>query len=346
MQITEHSFGRTKDGREVTLYRMENRAGGVLELLDYGCTVRAILVPDRNGKLVDVALGYDTIAEYEANNGYVGAAIGRYGNRLSNAQFELNGKTYHVAKNDGENHLHGGNIGFNKHIWDASVTDDGQVAFSRCSPDGEEGYPGALYVKITYTWSDDNKLTISYNAAADADTILNLTNHTYFNLGGGGSVLDEWLTVHADSFLEGDAACTPTGKILPVAGTPFDFNEAKAIGRDIGEDCAQLINAGGYDHNFLVGAAGELKDVAELYAPGTGIGMRVATTMPGMQVYSGNFTTDRMGKGGKRFGRRDAICLETQFYPDSPAHAEFPSTVLRKGETYAHETSYAFFVRG
>lgn len=345
MQITKHSFGRTADGREVALYRVENRAGGVLELLDYGCTIRAIRVPDRNGKLVDVAMGYDTIGEYEHNDGYVGAAIGRFANRICNGEFALNGKTYHVAKNDGENHLHGGNVGFDKHIWDVSVTDDGRVLFSRCSPDGEEGYPGALYVKITYAWSDDNKLTISYSATSDADTILNLTNHTYFNLAGGGSVLDAVLTVHADMFLEGDAGCKPTGRSLPVAGTPFDFNAGKTIGRDIGADDVQLGNAGGYDHNFIVGEPGVMKEVAELYAPSTGIGMRVTTTMPGMQVYSSNFTTDRAGKNGARFGYRDAICLETQFYPDSPLHADFPSTVLHKGEAYAHETGYAFFTR-
>ena len=345
MQITTHSFDRTEDGRAVTLYRMENRAGGVLELLDYGCTVRAILVPDRSGKLTDVALGYDTIAEYEHNDGYLGAVIGRYGNRLGKAQFALNGKTYPVAKNDGENHLHGGNVGFDKHIWDGSVTDDGCVAFSRCSPDGEEGYPGALYVKVTYAWSDDNALTISYSARADADTILNLTNHTYFNLGGGGSVLDEELTLHAWAFLENDAHCLPTGRILPVAGTPFDFREAKAIGRDIGANHVQLHNAGGYDHNFLVGEAGKRKEIATLYAPRTGIGMRVTTTMPGVQLYSANFTSERTGKNGTRFGYRDAVCLETQFYPDSPAHGEFPSTALKKGEAYEHETGYGFFVK-
>lgn len=345
MQITTHSFGKTKDGRAVTLYRMENVAGGVLELLDYGCTVRAICVPDRAGKLVDVALGYDTIAEYEAGDGYLGAVIGRYGNRLGHAQFVLNGKTYPVAKNDGENHLHGGNVGFDKYIWDASVTDDGRVSFTRCSPDGEEGYPGALYVKVTYAWSDDNALTISYGATTDADTVLNLTNHTYFNLAGGGSVLDEELTVHADAFLENDEGCLPTGNILPVQGTPFDFNAAKAIGRDIEAECVQLKNAGGYDHNFLVGEAGVTKEVAVLYAPSTGIGMRVTTTTPGMQVYSGNFLTERAGKDGARFGRRDAVCLETQFYPDSPAHPAFPSAVLHKGETYAQQTTYGFFVK-
>ena len=344
MQVTTHSFGKTRDGRAVTLYRMENRAGGVVELLDYGCTVRALRVPDRSGKLVDVVLGYDTIEEYEANDGYLGAVIGQYCNRIGGARFSLDGETYTLAKNDGENHLHGGITGFDKRVWDA-VAEEGRVSFSRCSPDGEEGYPGTLYVKAAYTWTDENALSIEYGAQSDKDTFVNLTNHSYFNLAGGGSVLDHELAVYAEAFLENDAHCLPTGRVLPVAGTPFDFRAAKNIGRDIGVPCEQLACGGGYDHNYVFGNPGVMQETAELYAPGTGIAMRVVTTMPGMQVYSANFLGERPGKDGTRMGPREAVCLETQYYPDSPAHPAFPSAVLHKGETYAHKTTYGFFIK-
>ena len=345
MKITTHSFGVTSNGRPVTLYRMENRAGAVVEALNYGCTIRSIRVPDRDGKLVDVALGYDTIGEYEYQDGYLGAVIGRYANRLGGARFALNGKVYQLECNDGENQLHGGRVGFDKHTWDARTLDE-RLVFTRCSPDGEEHYPGALYVRVGYCWSDDNVLTISYEATSDADTVVNLTNHAYFNLSGGGSVLDEELTVYAGFYLETQPSCLPTGRVLPVANTPFDFRSAKAIGRDIGCADAQLTCVGGYDHNFVLGEPNKPKLAAELYAPKTGITLSCTTTMPGVQLYTANCLTERAGKNGAIYGKNGAVCLETQFFPDSPAHPEFPSAVLKRGGTYNQQTTYAFGVKG
>ena len=345
MKITRHSFGTTRGGRPVTLFRMENRGGAVVEALDYGCVIRSIRVPDRGGRLVDVVLGYDTLAEYEANDGYLGAVIGRYANRLGNAAFELNHKTYHLAKNDGPNHLHGGVAGFDRQVWDARPGPE-SVTFARCSPDGEEGYPGALYVRVCYTFSDDNALTISYEATPDADTIVNLTNHAYFNLAGGGTVLDEELTIHADAFTQTQFGCLPTGRILPVEGTPLDFRTPKPIGRDLFCGDEQLSCVGGYDHNFVLGQIADTPvPAAQLYAPSTGVCMLCKTTLPGLQLYTANCLSPRAGKEGAVYEAHAGVCLETQFYPDAPAHNDFPSPVLRKGAVYRQQTQYAFVVK-
>ena len=335
-------FGTTKNGEQVTAYTLKNGAMSAV-ILDYGCTIQALNAPDKNGNPVDVVLGYDTIAEYETNDAYLGAAIGRVGNRIAKGQFTLNGKDYTLAVNNGPNHLHGGLVGFDSVIWDAKVTED-QLIFTRLSPDGEEGYPGNLNVTISYRLTE-NALELCYDAKTDADTLINLTNHSYFNLAGEGDVLDHVLQVNADAFCEGDPDCLPTGKLLPVAGTPFDFTSPKKIGRDIGQDDIQLKNAGGYDHNVCLSDPAQVKTAAILYCEKTGIEMTTTTTLPGMQVYSANFLTERSGKGGKKMGLRYALCLETQRYPDAIHQPDFPSIVLTPEKDYHEVTTYTFAVK-
>ena len=333
-------FGVTKNGEQVTAYTLKNGAMSAV-ILDYGCTIQALNAPDKNGNPVDVVLGYDTVKAYEDNDGYLGAAIGRVGNRIAKGKFTLNGKDYTLAVNNGPNHLHGGLVGFDSVIWNAQVTDDALI-FTRTSPDGEEGYPGNLAVTITYRLTE-NAITLTYDAKTDADTLVNLTNHTYFNLAGEGDVLDHVLKVNADAFCEGDPDCLPTGKLIPVAGTPFDFTQAKKIGRDIGMDDIQLKNAGGYDHNFALNAGADAATV--LYSEKTGIEMTTTTTLPGVQVYSANFLTEREGKGGRKIGFRHALCLETQVYPDAIHNPHFPSAVLKAGDDFHTETTYTFAVK-
>lgn len=340
MKIEKTPFGTTKRGEAVTKYTMVSDEMTV-SLLDYGATIQAVLVKDRDGKQVDVVLGYDSIAEYEKNDGYLGACIGRVGNRIGGSEFTLNGKTYPLYKNDGENHLHGGARGFDKYIWQAEDLGDG-IRFSRLSPDGEEGYPGNLSVSVTYQIKG-KMLSLTYDAKTDADTLCNLTNHSYFNLNGGGSVLAHQMQIDADGFLENDAGCLPTGRILNVEGTPFGFRAAKEIGRDIGESYVQLQNCGGYDHNFCLSSeANTLRPVAQLNSPQTGLTMRVATTMVGMQVYSANFLTKRTGKGGQAYEKHGAVCLETQFYPNAMNCEGFEKPILHAGEVYHHITTFTF----
>ena len=335
-------FGTTKNGEQVTAYTLKNGAMSAV-ILDYGCTIQALYAPDKNGNPVDVVLGYDTIAEYEANDGYLGAAIGRVGNRIAKGKFTLNGKDYTLAVNNGPNHLHGGLVGFDSVIWEAKVTED-QLIFTRLSPDGEEGYPGNLNVTISYRLTE-NALELCYDAKTDADTLINLTNHSYFNLAGEGDVLDHVLQVNADAFCEGDPDCLPTGKLIPVAGTPFDFTAPKKIGQDITKDDIQLKNAGGYDHNVCLCDPAEVKTAAILYSEKTGIEMTTTTTLPGMQMYSANFLTERMGKGGKKIGYRYALCLETQRYPDAIHNPDFPCVVLTPEKDYHEVTTYTFAVK-
>ena len=335
-------FGVTKNGEQVTAYTLKNGAMSAV-ILDYGCTIQALCAPDKNGTPVDVVLGYVTVAEYEQHDGYLGAAIGRVGNRIAKGKFTLNGKDYTLAVNNGPNHLHGGLVGFDSVIWNAKVTGDALV-LSRLSPDGEEGYPGNLDVTITYRLTED-ALSITYDAKTDADTLLNLTNHSYFNLAGEGDVLDHILQVNADAFCEGDADCLPTGKLIPVNGTPFDFTAAKKIGQDIGADDIQLKNAGGYDHNVCLSDPADVKTAAILYSEKTGIEMTTTTTLPGMQLYSANFLTERTGKGGRTIGFRHALCLETQRYPDAIHNPHFPSVVLTPDKAYHEVTTYSFKVK-
>jgi len=348
--VTQFIFGRTKEGDVVTAYCLENRQGATATILNYGCTVQSLCVPDAQGGLTDVVLGYDTAREYEENNGYLGAAIGRVANRIGSSEFTLKGKTYQLARNDGANHLHGGMRGFDKYIWSTAV-DGNALVFNRVSPDGEENYPGNLTVRITYILTDDNELRIKYDASTDADTIVNLTNHSYFNLSGKGTVLEHDLQVFADQFTESDKNCLTTGKVLDTAGTPFDFRKMKQLGRDIEDPDEQLKNGGGYDHNYVLSGdympnnRARLKKAAILYSPETGIKMTTLTTLPGVQVYSGNSLTPRKGKYGSQISRRDAVCLETQVYPNAMAFAHFPSPILRANEHYHSETVYRFEIQ-
>lgn len=251
MAVTQRSFGRTKWNEAVTAYTLTNAVGASVTVLDYGATIQSLRVPDRTGALVDVVLGYDTVTEYEKNGGYLGATIGRIGNRIGKGQFSLGGVDYQLACNDGANHLHGGERGFDKRMWQVTA-ETLSLRCTRLSPDGEEGYPGALSVSVTFTLTEENTLSIRYEATSDRDTIVNLTNHSYFNLNGGGSVLTHRLQVFADRFCENDDGCLPTGRLLAVEGTPFDFRTPKAIGADIGQDDINLKNGGGYDHNFVL----------------------------------------------------------------------------------------------
>ncbi len=342
MSVQVKEFGQTADGRTVNVYRITNKSGAYVDVLDYGCTLQSICVPDKDGNLVDVCLGYDTVAEYEKHDGYLGAFIGRHGNRIKEGKFTLNGVDYTLAVNNGPNHLHGGLRGFDKVVWGTSVASD-RLIFTHTSPDGDEGYPGNLMLSVIYSFDDNNTLTLSYDAVSDADTVVNFTNHCYFNLNGQGTgtATDLLLQVNADSFTENDGDCLPTGKILSVEGTPFDFRTAKPIGQDIDADDQNIKNGKGYDHNFVLSGEG-MRDVAVLSSEKTGIVMTTRTTQPGVQIYTGNFLTDRKGKGGTEYGFRDGVCLETQHYPDAIHHENFPSTVLKKGEEFHQATQYVF----
>ena len=324
-------------------FRLTNSNGAYAVILDYGCTVQSLCVPNSSGGFTDVVLGYDTLAEYEKNDGYLGAAIGRMANRIGNSEFTLNRRTYFLARNDGENHLHGGTKGFDKYVWSAS-TQGNKLVFTRLSPDGEENYPGNLILRVSYELTDENELEISYDADTDADTVLNLTNHSYFNLNGGGSVLDHALQVFADEFTENDDHCLPTGRYLKTEGTPFDFSRKKLIGQDIGADDVQLKNGNGYDHNFVLSDNAKLKKAAILSSAKTGITMTTLTSLPGMQVYSANWLSERKGKSGACYAPRYAVCLETQVFPNALACDNFPSPILRKGEHYHEKTIYRFEV--
>jgi len=339
--MEHYIFGQTKDGLDVTAYRLTNKGGASATILDYGCTLQSLSVPNAQGGFTDVVLGYDSVSEYENGGCYLGAVIGRVGNRIGGSEFTLNGKTYRLAKNDGANHLHGGIKGFDKYIWTAAE-EGASLVFSRTSPDGEENYPGNLKVRISYTLTDNNELVLVYDADTDADTVVNLTNHSYFNLNGGGSVLGHYLQVFSEHYLENDAGCLPTGKYLNVENSPFDFRQPKQIGRDIGADDVQLANGHGYDHNYVLSDSDELKKAAVLQSRESKIMMTAFTTLPGIQVYSGNFLTPSTAKNGAPIGRRSALCLETQFFPNALACRHFKSPVLRKEEHYHSETVYRF----
>jgi aldose 1-epimerase len=349
-RVQEKVFGKLSDGKSVDLYVLSNKNGMEAAITNFGATLVSLKVPDKSGKLADVVLGYRTPAEYESGTYFFGGTIGRYANRIAKGQFVLDGKTYHLPINDGPNSLHGGTPGFNKRIWTAKDVSNGgapAVQFTYFSPDGEEGYPGNLNVEVTYTLNDDNSLQIAYTASTDKDTVINLTNHSYFNLNGegNGDILGHELTLHADRFTPTDATAIPTGELKPVKGTPFDFNQPTAIGARINQDNQQLKFGKGYDHNWVL-TAGESSTpqlAAEVYEPNSGRVLTILTTEPGIQFYSGNFLDGTVhGKSGKPYIRRSALCLETQHFPDSPNHANFPSTVLKAGQTFKSISIYKF----
>lgn len=343
--ITKAPFGVTADGRAVTRYTMKNSGGMTVRVLDYGCVIQSLEVPDRNGAPVDVVLGYDDLAGYEAGTCWFGAFVGRYANRIKGAAFSLNGTTYALHRNDGENHLHGT---FERRSFAASEEGE-KLVLRYTSPAGEEGYPGALAVTVTYELREDNTLVLDYRAVTDADTVVNLTNHSYFNLAGqtGGDVLDQRLCLRASRFTEGDEHTTPTGRILSVEGTALDFRAEKALGRDLDDRDPVLALCGGYDHNLILDKEPGRPD-GTAFSPATGIEMTFSTTQPAVQLYSGNFVDGDgapHGKNGLRYPRRGGFCLESQHYPCSPNFPDFPSTVLRPGELYHQVTEYGFGLR-
>lgn len=339
MQISTQSYGATSDGRQVTRYIMENSCGVKIACLDYGCIITNIWVNDRSGKPTDIVLGYDTLAAYEQDDVFFGACIGRVANRIKDSRFTLNGQTYHMAPNDGLNHLHGV---FHKRLFTAAVS-AGSLRFTYHSPDGEDGFPGSVELTVTYTLDDNGIFAMQYEATSDADTLINLTNHSYFNLSGhnSGSVDEQLLEITADSFLEtADDAC-PTGVILPVAGTPMDFRTMRHIGQGFPIQYEQMELVGGYDHCYCLRP--DAAPAALAYSPVTGIAMSLVTTQPGMQFYSGNHLGEGgIGKGGAHYGKRAGFCLETQHYPCANSYPDFPSTVLKKGETYQQTTLLQF----
>ena len=345
-------FGKTADGQQVDLYVLTNKSGAEAAITTFGGAVVSLKVPDRNGKLADVVLGYDSAEGYVADKSYFGALVGRYGNRIGHAQFTLDGKTYTLAKNNGENTLHGGIKGFNKAVWSAktlSAKDGQSLELSYLSKDGEEGFPGNLKVSVIYTLTDSNALRISYSATTDKKTVVNLTNHSYFNLAGQGSgdILGHLLMIQADKFTPVDAGLIPTGELRDVAGTPFDFRKPLAIGARIDQDEEQLKLGGGYDHNFVLRRSIDPGEsfAARVLEPASGRVLEVWTTEPGVQFYTGNFLDGKTaGKGGATYPRRSAFCLETQHYPDSPNQPKFPSVVLNPGERYHTITTYKFSV--
>ena len=349
--ITKETFGKTADGQNVDLYTIRNARGFEAKITNYGGIVVSLKVPDRNGKFADVVLGFNDFDSYLKNDPYLGAIIGRYGNRIAKGRFTLNGAVYQLAVNNGENHLHGGIKGFDKVVWTgvARSTKGGpEIVLTYLSKDGEEGYPGNLKVTVVYRLTN-NDLRIDYTATTDKDTVTNLTHHSYFNLAGegNGDILNHLVTINANRFIPTDAGSIPTGELRSVAGTPFDFLKATAIGARINDDEEQLKLGRGYDHTFVInGNPGRLRLAATAYEQTSGRVMQVWTTEPGVQFYTGNFLDGTLtGKSGKIYPRRSGFCLETQHYPDSPNQPSFPTTTLKKGATYKSTTIYRFSSR-
>ena len=343
MEENRRNFGRMPDGTQVEELTLENGRLSC-KVITYGGAVRSLVVPDRNGNPVDVALGFDTLKDYRAQDKYMGALVGRYANRIGGARFTLNGTEYTLAANDGPNSLHGGAVGFDKQVWTVEGLTDRCVTLSLVSPDGEEGYPGTLTVRVTYSLEED-KLRISYWAKGDGDTICNLTNHSYFNLSGhdSGSVEGQYIQLRSTHYTPVGPGSIPTGELAPVEGTPMDLRSARKIGESIDEPFHQLTMAGGYDHNWAVPPR-EYKQIGLAYAADTGIAMSVYSDMAGVQFYTGNFLDGcPPGKGGAIYGNRHGFCLETQFYPDTPNKPGFPPCVLRAGEEFTSLTDYRFF---
>jgi aldose 1-epimerase len=358
--VTRHSaeverspFGRTEDGELVERFTLTGAGGVEVRVITYGAIIQSLRVPDRYGQLADVVLGYDDMQGYEGDAQFHGAIVGRFANRIARGTFTLDGTEYRLDVNDGPNHLHGGSGGFYTVLWEAEPFSDGTdvgVVLRYRSPDGEQGYPGNLDVRVTYTLGADNTLAVDYHATTDRPTPVNLTQHSYFNLGGhdAGSILDHRLRIDADRYTPVDDTSIPTGSHAPVQGTPFDFRQPTPIGERIDADDEQLRITGGYDHNFVLNAGGgEVTLAARVHDPGSGRVLEVLTTEPGVQFYAGNYLDGkRPGKGGERYHRRTGFCLETQHFPDAPNQPEFPSAILRPGETLRSRTEFRFSVEG
>lgn len=339
-------FGTCADGMKAHIYSIKNSSGMEANISDFGGVLVSLIVKDRNGRKCDVVTGYDTLKEYEADTAYFGALVGRCANRIKGGRFNIDGMEYDVSRNEGKNHLHGGQYGFNKRIWHAEQTAPDTLKLTLFSPDKDQGYPGNLIVCVVYKVTEDNALDIAYSGFSDKKTVFNMTHHAYFMLGGQNedSILDDFLRIRADAVTEIDNELIPTGRITDVGGTPFDFREMKKIGRDIGAGNTQLIYGNGYDHNFIIKSKNG-EPCAEAYCESTGIYMSVYTDLPGLQLYTGNHLSGMTVKGGRKAERHSAFCLEAQYFPDAVNHAHFAQPVIESGEYRAYSTRYAFSVR-
>lgn len=337
------AFGVTPAGEKVELLRL--KAGRLsCAILTFGATLQSLTAPDQNGDPVDVVLGYDTLEEYMGQDAYLGAVVGRFANRIAKGRFTLNGKEYALAVNNGPNHLHGGITGFSYRVWTVEELTENKAVLTLDSPDGEEGYPGHMSVRVTYTLTGEG-LELHYEAESDKDTPVNLTNHAYFNLSGqgAGDVGGHLATIFAAKYIPTDDTSIPLGQSADVAGTPMDFMTPTPLGARVDDNFDQLVLARGYDHSYVVdGDMGVLRPAAEVVSPQTGIKLTAKTTLPGVQLYTANYLSDRPGKGGTRYAPRHAFCLETQFFPDSPNQPAFPSAILKAGEKFDHTTCFLF----
>lgn len=352
LSMTRSPFGTLPDGQAVEAFTFTNANGMAVTAITYGGIITSLQVPDKAGQLGDVVLGYDALQGYVDKSPFFGTIVGRYGNRIAKGRFTIDGTAYSLPINNGPNHLHGGPQGFDKKVWKAEPferADAVGVVFTHTSPDGDMGYPGTLQAKVTYTLTNDNTLRFDYEATTDKPTHVNLTQHTYFNLAGAGTgdILGHEIEIKADRYTPVDAGLIPTGELASVEGTPFDFRKATTIGARIDADHPQIKAGGGYDHNMVfTRAGGDMEQVVSVHEPTTGRTMTVATTQPGVQFYTGNFLDGTItGKGGKVYPKRSGFCLETQHFPDTPNKPEFPTTLLKPGETYKQSTSYTFGTR-
>ena len=345
--MNSRSFGKLADGREITLYTLKNSSGMTVTITDYAGTVVDIIVADKNGGMGDVSLGFERAADYEASQTFMGCLVGRHANRIANAQFVLDGVEYKLAQNDGSNNLHGGPGGLHSKIWQVDAFTPTTLSLSTSSPDGEEGFPGNIQVQVTYTLTEDNGLQIDYSATTDRPTILNMTNHAYFNLAGSGRVDDHEMMMFADQITPVNEISIPLGHLMPVDQTPFDLRQPRRVGDGLNSAHEQIKLTSGYDHNFVIRNGGaELVQSAKVFEPTSGRVMEVFTTEPGIQLYTGNFLKGETGKGGQIYTPHTGLCLETQRFPDSPNNPDFPTAELRPGETYAQTTVYRFAVIG
>lgn len=339
----KREFGMTKNGEKASCYVLENSKGMKAVVSDFGAALLKLYVPDKNGKTQDVVLGYETLEDYENGGDSIGATVGRVANRIGQAEFELNGKKYELTKNDNGNTLHGGCNFYNKRMWNVKEEDDTHVVFALLSPDGDQGFPGEVKIEVSYTVTEENELKIHYYAVPDQDTLLNMTNHSYFNLSGhaSGTAWDEKVWLDADAFTETDGELIPTGKVIPVAGTPMDFRKEKVVEKEIGADYEPLKLAGGYDHNWVLNGSG-FRKVASAASDKTGIKMEVYTDLPGIQFYSGNFLAGSKGKEGAIYEKGYGICFETQYFPDAIHKENFESPIVKAKEVYETTTVYKF----